>query len=155
MKYKPKYIKIALTTLFGILLVFSMVIYNSQTAMASTKYCNPPPNAKADEVYCYNCAGGGKQCYDPATNTCTNNARNNCDLVEAYIDPAINLLSALVGIMVVIGLITGAIQFAASAGSPQKAAKARERMINSGIALFAFAFLWAFLQFLVPGGIFH
>lgn len=73
-------------------------------------------------------------------------------LYAKYINPTINLLSALVGVAVVIGIIIGGIQFSSSAGDPQQAAKGKAHIRNALIALFAYLFLYAALQFLVPGG---
>ena len=135
-----------------IFFILSGVSYASSTTSGQ---CVPPPTAKPGDTsgYCYQCGGGGNNCVDQAATTpCTS---SNCDLITTYINPAINLLSGLVGVVVVIGLMIGAIEYATSAGNPQKAAKARGRMINSGIALLGFAFLYAFLQWIVPGGIFN
>jgi len=154
-------IKIALVILLGIFLTTSVIFLNQSRVLAS-QYCNVPPSARTQKPpltaqqiqseYCYQCAGGSSSCADLATQSCT---RQNCDFVKEYIDPAINLLSGLVGVVVVIGIIIGSIEYASSAGDPQKVAKGRARITNSLIALFAFFFLWAFLQFLVPGGLFN
>jgi hypothetical protein len=88
---------------------------------------------------------------DPAASNC---GENGCDITGKYIDPAITLLSGLVGIIAVISLIVGGIQYSTSAGDPQKAAKAKGRILNTVIALVAYFFLYALLEFLVPGGIF-
>lgn len=149
--------------LLSLVIVFG---FGGSIAAASslTGSCTPPPGSSpppttttsTDNGYCYNCGGGGNVCADQAaSSSCTTNASSNCDLIAAYINPIINILSGLVGIVVVIGIITGAIQFSLSAGNPQKAAKAKQRMINSGVAIVAFAFLYAFLQWIVPGGIFN
>lgn len=74
-------------------------------------------------------------------------------LFDKYINPIVNLLSALVGIVVVGSIIFGGIQYSASAGDPGKAAAAKQRIINSLGALAAFVFLFAFLQWIIPGGL--
>ena len=79
----------------------------------------------------------------------------NCDLVKKYVNPLINMLSAAVGIVVIIAIIYGGIQYTTSEGDPQKAAKARLHITNAIIALIAFMFLYAFLQWIVPGGVLH
>jgi hypothetical protein len=102
---------------------------------------------------------------DPDSNTglCTNNAcadadqncsNDSCDFIGKYINPAIDLLSLTFGVIAVISIITGGIQYTASAGDPQKASMAKSRITNTIIAIFAYLFLYAFLEFLVPGGIF-
>ncbi len=67
---------------------------------------------------------------------------------------AINALSALVGIVIVISIIMGGIQYAASGGDPQKVSAGKERILNAIVAFFVFIFLYAFLQYIVPGGVF-
>ncbi|HVA11407.1 MAG TPA: pilin [Candidatus Dormibacteraeota bacterium] len=79
----------------------------------------------------------------------------HCDLVNQYINPAINLFSLSFGLVAVISLIFGGIQYSASQGDPQKAASAKNRIYNTIIAIFAYLFLYTFLQFLIPGGAFH
>ncbi len=76
---------------------------------------------------------------------------NNCNVVKKYVDPLIVLLSAMVGIAVVIGVVWGGIQYASSAGDPQKVASAKKKIRNSILALIMFFFLIALLRFLVPG----
>ena len=80
---------------------------------------------------------------------------NQCDFVAKYINPAINLFSLSFGLIATISIILGGMQYSASAGDPQKAAAAKSRISNTIIALFAYLFLYAFLQFLIPGGAFQ
>jgi hypothetical protein len=87
----------------------------------------------------------------PAT-TCGEGA---CDLVSNYLNPSIDLVSLLVGVVCVASIIMGGIQYSSSAGDPQKSARARGRIINTIIAFLAYLFLYAFLQFLIPGGLLH
>jgi len=93
---------------------------------------------------------------NPAVDPAANCSRDGgCDLVKKYLNPAIGLLSALVGVAVVVSIIAGGIQYSASAGDPQKAAKAKDHIFNAVVALVAFIFLFAFLEWLVPGGLLH
>lgn len=80
---------------------------------------------------------------------------NNCDFVAKYVNPAINLFSLSFGLIAVISILLGGIQYSASQGDPQKAAAAKSRISNTLIAIFAYLFFYVFLQFLVPGGVFH
>jgi hypothetical protein len=79
---------------------------------------------------------------------------SKCDLMSKYVYPLINFLIALIGIGVVISIIIGGIQYGSSAGDPQKVTAAKSRIRNAIIALIAFVFLYAMLNFLVPGGLF-
>jgi hypothetical protein len=80
---------------------------------------------------------------------------NECDIVATYINPIISFLSILVGIVIVISVVLGGIQYSASADNPQAVAAARKRIINAVLAGVAFLFLWGFLEFIVPGGFFN
>jgi hypothetical protein len=82
-------------------------------------------------------------------------SKSGGDIVSCYVNPAIDLFSGLVGVVVVISIIIGGIQYSSSAGDPQKAARAKGRIINAIIALIAFAFLYGFLEFIIPGGAFQ
>jgi hypothetical protein len=82
-------------------------------------------------------------------------SEDGCDLIATYVNPLINLLSAVFGLIAVASLIMGGIQYTASEGDPQKISKAKSRLTNTVIAVFAYAVLYGFLQFLVPGGLFQ
>lgn len=66
----------------------------------------------------------------------------------------VNFLSAGVGVIVVGVIILGGVQYATAGENPQRTANAKQRVINGLIALLAFIFTFAFLQWLIPGGIF-
>lgn len=74
--------------------------------------------------------------------------------VEKYINPFIYLLSGLVGVLAVISIIMAGIQYASSADDPGVVTKAKQRMFNTVIGLVAYIFLYAFFDYLVPGGFF-
>lgn len=92
-----------------------------------------------------NAAGG-------QVDVCGSGAKCN-DFVENYINPAIQALTALVGIVAVISIIIAGIQYSTSADDPGAVTKAKQRIFNVVLGLVAYIFLVAFLQYLVPGGI--
>lgn len=96
-----------------------------------------PSNGSSSEDQAVKCTGG------------------RCDLVKKYITPTITVLAAIFGTVAAISIILGGINFTTSEGDPQKAARAKSRITNTIIATVAFLFLYAFLQFLIPGGIFN
>jgi hypothetical protein len=109
---------------------------------AINKYVNPAP------------AHSPAPAHTPSPSTTPCNYKSGCDLIANYVNPAINLLSAMFGLIAVISLIMGGIQYSASEGDPQKASQAKSRLYNTLIAIFAYLFLYAILQFLIPGGLF-
>lgn len=104
-----------------------------------------PPSSPPDVgvPYTADAAASGGNCKDI----------QHCDLFVKYINPGINLLAAAVGIIVAISIIIGGLQYGSSAGDPQKASAAKNRIRNSIIALVAFLFLYSMLNFLIPGGL--
>jgi hypothetical protein len=84
---------------------------------------------------------------------CTTFDVDHCGIL-GYIIIVINVLSAIVGIVVVIMIVLGGIQYISARDNPQAVAGARERIINALLALVFYLGITAFLQWLVPGGIF-
>ncbi len=75
--------------------------------------------------------------------------------VTAIILWVIDFLSIGVGVAVVIGIIFGGITYTMSDGEPAKAKQGKDIITNAIIGLFLFIFLFAAVQFLVPGGVFN
>lgn len=65
-----------------------------------------------------------------------------------------NVLSLGVGIIIVIMIIVGGIQYTMAGGDAGKVAGAKGRITNAIYALIAYFFLFAFFQWIVPGGVF-
>ncbi len=90
--------------------------------------------------------------------TCTGKDFQTCikenPIIKKVIVPIVNFLTVGVGLVVVAMIIVGGIQYTTAGGDPNKVAGAKSRVVNAGIALVAFIFLFAFLQWLTPGGIF-
>ena len=78
--------------------------------------------------------------------------KTNCGIL-AYLITAINVLSAVVGVVVVIMIAVGGIQYSAAKDNPQATVAAKSRITNAIIALVAYIFMWAFLQYIIPGGV--
>lgn len=71
-----------------------------------------------------------------------------------YVLLAINFLTVGVGVVVTIMIIVGGIQYTSAGANPQAIQAAKQKIYNAIIALIAYFFLFGFLQWLVPGGIF-
>ena len=88
----------------------------------------------------------------PQVDCVDNQSAANCGITR-YILLFINVLSATLGVVVTIVVIIAGIQYSASAGDPQAIANAKKRISNALLALVLFAFMYGFLQWIVPGGI--
>lgn len=84
---------------------------------------------------------------------CLDGIEANCGIME-YVIIIINILSAVVGVIVVIMIVIGGIQYSTARDNPQGVAAARERIINALLALVSYLAITAFLQWVVPGGVF-
>ena len=56
--------------------------------------------------------------------------------------------------IITIIVVIGGVQYSLATGDPGKVSAAKARIMNGVIALASFVFLWSFLQWLVPGGVF-
>jgi hypothetical protein len=95
----------------------------------------------------------------------TNNASGNPSIKKVQdclvqspiikrINELVNFLSGGVAIVVTAVILVGGIQYILAGGNASAITAARHRITNGLIALFAFLFMFAFLQWLIPGGIF-
>lgn len=99
----------------------------------------PTPPGQEDSNY-------AKDCQSENINS------GNCGIV-AYLVTFIRIMSGLVGIVIVIMIAVGGVQFSTARDNPQAVADARNRIVNAIIALLVYMFSFAILQWLVPGGI--
>ncbi len=67
---------------------------------------------------------------------------------------AINILTGLVGIAAVGGIVYGAILYTSSGGNADQTKKAIEFIRNVIIGIVAYAVMFSFLNFIIPGGLF-
>lgn len=77
----------------------------------------------------------------------------NCGIVK-WLLIFINALAALVGIVVIGMIIIGGIQYSSAGDDPNKVQEAKKKITNALLALLTFIFMYAFLQWVVPGGVF-
>lgn len=78
--------------------------------------------------------------------------KENCGIVR-YLLIFVNVLSGLVGIVVVIMIAVRGIQYIGARENPQMTASARLGILWAVLALILYLFVFAFLQWLVPGGV--
>jgi hypothetical protein len=94
-------------------------------------------------------------CIDPAADPNADCSKDRCDLIKKWVNPVINLLSLSFGVIAAASLIAGGVQYSTSMGDAQKVTNAKKRILNTLVAVVAYIFMYSFLQFLVPGGVFN
>ena len=75
--------------------------------------------------------------------------------VMSILIQVINFLAVGVGIAVVGGIAWGGIVYASSNGDPGKTKQAVTIIVNAVVGLLLFIFMYALINFLVPGGLFN
>lgn len=109
--------------------------------------------ASPDTVNCKDDDGGSVGCLEASDCTGGSLDSSNCGIIKIVI-LLVNVLSAILGVVIVAVLVMSGIQYSTSGGDPQKAAEARKHIGNALFALVAFGMMYAFLQWIVPGGVF-
>lgn len=128
--------RLLLAPLGALLLVFAI-------SVPAAALDSPLSHGNAPVHYLAADSGAGKQ-------TCST---SSCPLIQKYINPTIAMLTAAVGVAAVIGIIYGGIEITTSAGDPQKNASGKNHIRNAVIGIVSLVFLWAFLNWIVPGGV--
>lgn len=146
-------LKILGRTFVGSLLVTALFVAYSSLSPASAV---PAPVDGANSAV--DCGRDNGTLTGPANPNCVTQPVDTMpttepDLVKAYINPLIKLLSVLVGITVVIGVIYGGIEYSTWDGDPKKVANGKRHIRNAAIALVAYVLALALLNFLIPGGV--
>jgi len=76
----------------------------------------------------------------------------NCGII-AYIVTGINILSALAGMAIVASIVIAGFQYMTAQDNSGQIEASRKRIIWAMTALLVFVFMYAFLNFIVPGGV--
>lgn len=92
-------------------------------------------------------------CYVLPPQTITNNCPKGQCIINTYLQPAINLVSALVGLVIAASIISAGIRYATSADNPQKVSEAKQRLVTSIFVLVGFFTFYALMNYLIPGGL--
>ncbi len=144
---------------FSLLLILSLTAISLAApvilAAPSTSTFAAAPSCSGVQVASeFNNAPDLKACCPKGTSTSNaeGKAQTSC-IVTKYLTPFVQLMSVLVALAVTASIIIGAIQYSGSGGDPAKVSAAKARMRNALIALLAYIFMVAALQFLIPGGL--
>lgn len=128
--------------------------YTYKDPTAGTNIVDKLPKENATGSNLEPCTADASLSPDPAMCNTPCKDANDCSLVTNYLNPIINkFLAPLAALAVVIGLIWGAIGYSMSAGDASKVAEAKDRIQKALIGLVAFIFLYALLNWLIPGGL--
>jgi len=101
-----------------------------------------PDNKPSEASQSYNCSDKTKEeCLDQ-------------NPIMVWLKLLINIFMGVIGVAAVLMVTVGGIQYITARDNAQAVASAKQRIINVVIGLVAFMFLYAFLQWLIPGGIF-
>lgn len=74
--------------------------------------------------------------------------------IVTWLNWGVNILAGIIGVGAILMVIWGGIQYITARDNPQAVAAAKQKIINVVIGIAAFIFMWAFLNWLVPGGVF-
>jgi cytochrome bd-type quinol oxidase subunit 2 len=88
---------------------------------------------------------------------CKNQTSGEClkeNPIIKWLNIIINALAAIIGIAATIMIVVGGLQYASARDNPQAVQAAQERIRNVLIGLLTFIFFYAFIQWLIPGGVF-
>lgn len=83
-----------------------------------------------------------------------NEGPTDMNSIEDLLYSLIRFLSAGIGIVIVIFIILAGIQYSASEGNPEATQAAKNKIRDAIIGLIIYLIAFAFVQFLVPGGVF-
>lgn len=101
-------------------------------------------------VYAADCNNDGVE--DTSILPCGPDGKDN---IWGLLRIVVNTLTAGIGIVAVAGVIYGAILYTSAGGSMEQIKQAKMIIYNVAIGLVTYAFMYSFLNFLIPGGLFN
>lgn len=128
---KIKQIKFTLYFITALLPVFVILLLAFTTSIAGAQGLAPPPTT--DTQYTGNIEGNP---------------------IMKWIEFFVNVLSVVIVAGSAVMIAFAGVQYTAARDNPQQVQAAKQRMWNVGIGLVAYFFLYAFIQWIIPGGVF-
>lgn len=77
----------------------------------------------------------------------------NCGIID-LLNTVFSFVSGGVALAVVFNIIVAGIQYSSAQGDPSSVGKAKKRIMDAVLALLMYALVYAFVQWLIPGGVF-
>jgi hypothetical protein len=96
----------------------------------------------------------GQQCCDGVVTNVIKCSDSEKSGIWGILLLVINILTAGIGVAAVGGIIYGSILYASAGSDPAKVKKAKEVILNVIIGLIAYALMYSFLNYIIPGGVF-
>jgi len=78
--------------------------------------------------------------------------KENCGIINVIVT-GVRILTSLVGVVVVVMIAVGGIQYALARDNPQAVAAAKGRIVKAILALVLYLMIFGLLQWIVPGGV--
>ena len=100
-----------------------------------------------------NSSGGSTTNPDKETGPSTSILPSNWK-IENILNTVLVILTTGIGIAASISIVVAGVMYSAAGGSAQQVQKAKTMILNTIIGLIAYSLLWAFAQWLIPGGVF-
>lgn len=143
----------ALTVVTFVVTIFVAAIYmNSQTVGAtSAGYFAAQPEQSKCEPGDSNCCNGVKTTFDLGCVSSKDDVKGNP--IFGALLAVINFMAVGVGIAVVGGIIYGGVRYITANGNAGKTEEATKIIINAILGLLLFFFMYALLNWLIPGGV--
>ncbi len=76
-----------------------------------------------------------------------------CGGIYGVLAVAINILTYGIATAGVIGIVIAGVQYITSSGDPATMTRAKNRIVQVVIGLVVWGLMWAFLEWLIPGGV--
>lgn len=122
------------------------------------KSTDPATDAATDKDPCAGKVGSDlANCQECNVPKPTNETIQHClsgNSIVKDLNTIVNFLAGLVAIVVIGVIIFGGIQYISAGDNATQITAAKQRVMNGIIALLIFIFTYAFLQWLIPGGVF-
>lgn len=128
-------------TRFIILLMVSLAVCAVATASVNAQGLTIPKEQTPQQVAA-NCRSG-------STETCL----EKNPLVQ-WIEFGINVISVIIISGSAVMIAFAGVQYTAARDNPQQVQAAKQRMWNVGVGLISYFFLYGFIQWIIPGGVF-
>jgi vacuolar-type H+-ATPase subunit I/STV1 len=135
-------------------LFFAVVFAGVAVPSAAMAVNNGGTSPKFNDVFS-NDKCGGVQIALPfiGSNKCVNNDPKTGGAIVNYLKTILLFLSGAIGLIVMLMLVIGGINYITSTGDPARIKGAKDMIQNAIVALVLFLCMFAIISFILPGGV--